>query len=152
MAHFSEWSNLINSSPIRTAYKRPWTGSALVQIMACHLNGATPLSEPVWTYCQLDPKEHISMKFYNWNSNVFIQENGFEHVVCKMAAMLSRGRWVNTVRKSHCWYIRRWAYGFCHKTCAWCCRGLFCCEYIVASYKLTWFIVGYIPLRKTRHL
>ena len=45
-------------------YMRLWTGSALVQIMACCLNGAKPLSEPVLTYCQLDPKEYISMSFY----------------------------------------------------------------------------------------
>ena len=43
---------------------RRWTGSALVQIMACRLSGAKPLSEPVLTNCQLDPKEHIWLKFY----------------------------------------------------------------------------------------
>ena len=31
--------------------------------MACHLVGAKPLSEPLLPYCQLDPKEHISVKF-----------------------------------------------------------------------------------------
>ena len=36
----------------------------LVQIMAYHLLGATPLSEPMLPYCKLDPKEHISVKFY----------------------------------------------------------------------------------------
>ena len=41
-----------------------WTGSALVQIMACRLDSAKPLSEPMLTYCEIDPKEHISMKFY----------------------------------------------------------------------------------------
>ena len=41
-----------------------WNGSALVQIMACRLDGTKPLSEPMVTYCQLEPKEHISMKFY----------------------------------------------------------------------------------------
>ena len=33
-------------------------------MMACCLVGAKPLSEPVLKYCQLDPKEHISIKFY----------------------------------------------------------------------------------------
>ena len=46
------------------AYLRRWTGSALVQILACRLDGAKPLSEPMLTYWQLDRKEHISMKFY----------------------------------------------------------------------------------------
>ena len=40
------------------------TASALVEIMACRLFGAKPLFEPMLTYCQLDPKEHISMIFY----------------------------------------------------------------------------------------
>ena len=55
---------VLNLSPLSAAYMRRWTGSALVQIMACRLNGAKPLSKPVLTYCQLDPKERISMKFY----------------------------------------------------------------------------------------
>ena len=32
--------------------------------MACRLFGTKPLSEPMMTYCQLDPKEYISMKYY----------------------------------------------------------------------------------------
>ena len=32
-----------------------------------------------------------------WNSNIYIKENAFEHVVCKMAAILSIGRWVEPV-------------------------------------------------------
>ena len=31
--------------------------------MACPLSGARPLSEPMMTYCQLNPREHISMKY-----------------------------------------------------------------------------------------
>ena len=31
----------------------------------------------------------------NQNFNIFIQENAFENIVCEMAAILSRGRWVN---------------------------------------------------------
>ena len=41
----------INSSPPSAAYMRQWIGSALVQIMACRLNGAKPLSEPMLEYC-----------------------------------------------------------------------------------------------------
>ena len=33
-------------------------------LMAWRLDGAKPLAEPMLTYCQLDPKEHISMKLY----------------------------------------------------------------------------------------
>ena len=50
------------SSPPRAAYMRPWTGTALVQVMACRLFVAKPLSEPMLIYCQFDPKEQISGK------------------------------------------------------------------------------------------
>ena len=46
------------------AYMRWWIGSALVQIMACRLDGTKPLSEPMLSYCQLHPEEYISMNFY----------------------------------------------------------------------------------------
>ena len=57
---WSVWKNLrcsplFNSSPPSTAWMRQWTGSALVQIMACRLIGAKPLAKPMLTYCQLDP-------------------------------------------------------------------------------------------------
>ena len=45
----------INSSPPSAAYMRQWIRSTLVQIMACRLFGAKPLSEPVLGYCQLEP-------------------------------------------------------------------------------------------------
>ena len=39
-----------------------WTGSALVQVMACRLFGAKPLPEPMLSYCQLYSWEQISVK------------------------------------------------------------------------------------------
>ena len=45
------------------AYMRQWIVSALVQIMACGLYGAKPLSEPMLDYYQLDPWEESSVKF-----------------------------------------------------------------------------------------
>ena len=44
-----------NSSPLSAAYMRQWIGSALVQIMACRLFGAKPLSKPMLGYFYLDP-------------------------------------------------------------------------------------------------
>ena len=52
-----------NSSPPSVAYIRQWIGWALVQIMACRLFGAKPLSKPMLCQCQLDPKEQTSVKF-----------------------------------------------------------------------------------------
>ena len=37
------------------AYMRQWIGSALVQIMACSLFSAKPISKLMQGYCQLDP-------------------------------------------------------------------------------------------------
>ena len=54
---------------VPTRQKAPWSvvtcGSrpSLVQIMACHLVVAKPLSEPILEYCKLDPQEQTSMKF-----------------------------------------------------------------------------------------
>ena len=47
--------NLFNSSTHSAAFMRHWIGSALVQIMACRLFGAKPLSKPMLGYWQLDP-------------------------------------------------------------------------------------------------
>ena len=47
----------------RDTYMRHQTRPSLVQIMACSLFGAKPISEPMLDYCKLDFCEHISMKF-----------------------------------------------------------------------------------------
>ena len=56
--------------------------------MFCRLVGAKPLSEPALNIVN----SNLSNKF-QWNltpnSYIFFQENEFENVVCKMAAMLS---------------------------------------------------------------
>ena len=53
-------SHWVNSSPPSDPYMRQWIGSALVQIMACRLISAKPLSEPMLEYCYL---EQTSVKF-----------------------------------------------------------------------------------------
>ena len=54
-----------NPTHPRAAYMRQWSESTLVQIMACRLFGAKPLSKPTVGYCQLDPKEQTSVKFWS---------------------------------------------------------------------------------------
>ena len=81
----------------RAAYMGQKTRWALVQIMACRLFGAKPLSKPMigyWNTLQWNP-DH--------NSNNFIQENHSENVVCEMAAILLRGLGVNG-NAIHCTY------------------------------------------------
>ena len=58
--------------------------SSLVQIMARRLFIAKPLFEPMIMYCQYDPNDYISMKYHLKFTNVFIQENAFENIVCKV--------------------------------------------------------------------
>ena len=41
--------------PLSSAYMCQWIGSALVQIMACHLFRVKPSYKPMLVYCQLDP-------------------------------------------------------------------------------------------------
>ena len=56
--------------------------------MACRLIGAKPLSEPTLDYCLLDSLEHISVKIEL--KSPYFQENVFENVGWKVAAILSR--------------------------------------------------------------
>ena len=46
--------NDISPPPLSSTYMCQGTGSALVQIMACRIFGANPLSRPMLGYCQLD--------------------------------------------------------------------------------------------------
>ena len=55
------------------AYMRQYNIPTLLQMMACRLFGAKPLSESLLPYCQRDRKEHISVKiclefksFHSW--------------------------------------------------------------------------------------
>ena len=79
---------MFNSSSPSAAYMCQRIGWALVQIMACCLFSAMPLSKPMLAYCQLDPKNKLQWNF-NQNSTIFIQENTFENVVCKMVTICS---------------------------------------------------------------
>ena len=90
----------VNSSPPppppNAAYMRQWIWSALIQIMACYLHGAKPLYEPKLAYCQLEPKEHISMtcclKFKYLHSLKCVW-------TCRMSngGHFVHGRWVNMI-------------------------------------------------------
>ena len=55
----------VNSSPPCATYMHQWIGSALVQLTACCIFSTKPLSKPMVGYCQLDPKEWNSVKFWS---------------------------------------------------------------------------------------
>ena len=69
-----------------------------VEIMACCLLSAKPLSEAMLTYCQLDIWEHILLNVLY--QTVFIQDNKFENVVGKMGPFY-RFLCVNEVGRWH---------------------------------------------------
>ena len=73
----------VNSSPPSAAYLCQWIGSALVQIMACRLFGAKPLSEPMLEYCYLDPWNILQ---WNHSQNLYI-------FVLEMHLKISLGNW-----------------------------------------------------------
>ena len=60
-----QWSEtpFINSSLPSVAYMNQWIESALVQITACRLFDAKPLSKPMLGYFQWNTYEHITAKF-----------------------------------------------------------------------------------------
>ena len=69
-----------------------WTGSKLVQILACRLFGAKPLLELIVNW-SLRNKLQWNL---NQNKKLFIQEKAFQKVVCEMAAILSRPHFYQT--------------------------------------------------------
>ena len=79
----------INLSP-PSAYMRQWSGSSLVQVMACRLFGDKPLNEPMLAYYQLDSWEHILEKIES-ESIIFIKENAIENVVCQNGGHFVQG-------------------------------------------------------------
>ena len=82
--------NGFNSSPPSATYMCQWTGSAVLQIMTCHLFGAKPLSKQMLGYCNWTLRDKIQWNF-NLNKKIFSDEKAFEYTICKMAAILSRG-------------------------------------------------------------
>ena len=65
---------------------------SLVPKMACRLDGAKPLSKywnyylKIWNIVNWNPGNKLQWNF-SQNSNIFIQENTFENVVCEMASI-----------------------------------------------------------------
>ena len=67
------------------AYMRQWTGSALVQVMACRIFGAKPLSKPMLGYC----KTGTLRNKLQWNCN---QIHNFSFT--KMHLKISSAKWL----------------------------------------------------------
>ena len=83
----------INSSPPSVAYMRQWIELATVQVMACRLFGAKPLSKPVLGYCQFDSSEQTSMKF-NQNTKTNHSRKCIWQYPLRNEGHFVQGRWV----------------------------------------------------------
>ena len=102
------WTS-VNSSSASAAYIHQRIGSVLIQIMACRLFGSHYLNQ-----CFVTANGTFRNKLqwnFNQNATLFIHKNASENIVCEMAAILSRGRWVNYVYvalhhvTTCCWWI-----------------------------------------------
>ena len=59
------------------------TKKSLVQIMACHLFGAKPLSKPMLIYFVSWTLRNQLQWNFNPNTKIFIEENAFENIIWK---------------------------------------------------------------------
>ena len=75
------WVN--SSPPPSVAYIRQWTWSALVQIMACRLIGAKPLSGPMLDIVNWTLRNKLQWNF-NQSTKLFIHEIALEYVVWEL--------------------------------------------------------------------
>ena len=82
----------VNSSSASAAYMRQWIGSALAQIMACRLFVAYCINN-CWVIANRTLRNKVQWSL-NQNAKLFIHGNAYENIVCEMAAILSRKRWV----------------------------------------------------------
>ena len=83
----SPYMSMLNSSAPSAAYVRQRIGLALVQIMACRLFGAEPLSKSVLVIVDSTPNNKLIWNFWQ-NTKLFIHENTSES--CEIATILSR--------------------------------------------------------------
>ena len=75
----------VNSLRPSDAFMHQYTKPSLIQIMACRLMGAKPLSDQMLVYCSLGHWEWTSVNLES-KFKLFIEGNAFENVVCKMSS------------------------------------------------------------------
>ena len=110
----------VNSSPRSAAYMHHWIGLAFVETMACRqvvsYSAPSHYLNQCWVIVNWTLKNKLPWNF-NQNTKLFIHKNASANIFCKLAAILSRGRWGNnTILVSHhthplqdwsmqCWYL-----------------------------------------------
>ena len=71
------------------------SGSIWVQVLACRLVGAKPISKHILSNCQLDLRNKLSSNFNQLEilQNIFWFKIEFENAYCKMASVLFRSQY-----------------------------------------------------------
>ena len=78
-----------NSYMPGNSYMHQWTGSSLVQVLACHLFGDNYRSHhPVMTTCQWDPGDLKLIEISIQTPNISFKENLSENIDCIISAIL----------------------------------------------------------------
>ena len=90
-----------NSSPPSAISMCQWIGSALIQIMV-----SSHYLNQCWDIVNWILRNNLHWNF-NQNTKLFIHKNASETIVCEMAAMSSRGRWVKEfcIQFALCWVL-----------------------------------------------
>ena len=83
---------------------RHWPEPSIFQATVCRLLGAKPLSELMMTYCQLDPTEHMSMK-YHLKCKSFLSRKCIWECRLQMTVILSRPQRFKRSRKKNIYYL-----------------------------------------------
>ena len=85
----------IHRSPVNSLHKGQWRGALMFSLICARINGwvingdAGDLRRHQAHYGVIVMRNKLQWNF-SWNSNIFIQENALENVVCEMASILSR--------------------------------------------------------------
>ena len=85
-------ASCVNSLRPSDAYIRHQNRLTLIQITACRLIGAKPLSEPMLAYFQLDHWEIYVSEIRIKIQQFYWKKNDFENVDCKIAPILCHSR------------------------------------------------------------
>ena len=124
----------VNSLRLSHEYMHQKTRPSLIQIMAWCLTGTKPLFEPMLEYTVNWTLGKNFQRNFNQNITVFIQENAFENVICKVSSLLSLPQRVTTLDiplvsprpsinksrtplKQHIWWVGVWP---CGRFCVFC--------------------------------
>ena len=82
--------------PLSAAYICQWTGSSLVQVMACPLSAPGHYLNQCWLFVNWTPR-NIFSEIWIWILSFLFKKMQLKMLPASMSPILSRGRWVKYV-------------------------------------------------------